>query len=352
MSFFNKKEDVMDIQLTSYGKELLSRGEFKPVFYAFFDEGVLYDGDKAGITGEIQNNIQNRITKNTPYPKSPSDYLSPEVIDKTERGLVPTAINETELPLYQPSISPENLLGTSKNNATYAPAWQISTLKSEISTSTTFFTASATSTGSRKVQVPQININSQDITYNVSISQTEDDISDSLQCEIGDIVLGNTFLDGTELKIEDNFILLDISELNTLDSKDNFEIEVFEIKEKAETPSSDKKEEVLRPLKFFKFKPQIENGILVRESLAFEDLKNLEKIDDSFVSSFLDISIDGNVDQQVVCQTKPKNNKLINRFLRETIECDTEPVSRSGVYDPLDEGAINRFKNSIDEGCD
>ena len=173
-----------------------------------------------------------------------------------------------------------------------------------------------------------------------------------MQCEIGDIVLGNTFLDGTELKIEDNFILLDISEFNSLDSKDNFEIEVFEIKERSVTPSSDQKEETLRPLKFFKFKPQVENGILVRESLAFTDLQNLEKIDDSFVSNFLDISIDGNVDQQIICQTKPKNSNLINRFLQETIQCAPDSTSRANIYDPLDEGAINRFKGSIDEECD
>ena len=38
MAFFNKKEEVMDIELTQYGKYLLSQGKFKPVFYAFFDE--------------------------------------------------------------------------------------------------------------------------------------------------------------------------------------------------------------------------------------------------------------------------------------------------------------------------
>ena len=36
MSFFNKKEDVLEIELTQFGKkQLLSEGNFKPQYYAF-----------------------------------------------------------------------------------------------------------------------------------------------------------------------------------------------------------------------------------------------------------------------------------------------------------------------------
>ena len=42
--FFDKKEDVMDIQLTQYGKHLLSKGEFSPTYYAFYDQDIIYDG--------------------------------------------------------------------------------------------------------------------------------------------------------------------------------------------------------------------------------------------------------------------------------------------------------------------
>ena len=43
MSFFNKKEDVIDIELTQFGKYLLSKGKFKPVFYVFSDDEILYN---------------------------------------------------------------------------------------------------------------------------------------------------------------------------------------------------------------------------------------------------------------------------------------------------------------------
>ena len=38
MAFFNKKEDVLHIELTSLGKHLLSLGKLKPHSYKFFDD--------------------------------------------------------------------------------------------------------------------------------------------------------------------------------------------------------------------------------------------------------------------------------------------------------------------------
>ena len=41
MTFFNKKEEIIEIKLTSYGKHLLSKGVFNPVHYKFFDEDII-----------------------------------------------------------------------------------------------------------------------------------------------------------------------------------------------------------------------------------------------------------------------------------------------------------------------
>ena len=35
MEFFDQKEEVIDVQLTQFGKHLLSKGRFKPEYYAF-----------------------------------------------------------------------------------------------------------------------------------------------------------------------------------------------------------------------------------------------------------------------------------------------------------------------------
>ena len=43
MSFFNKKEDVIKVEITPHGRKMLSEGRFKPYCYAFFDDDILYD---------------------------------------------------------------------------------------------------------------------------------------------------------------------------------------------------------------------------------------------------------------------------------------------------------------------
>ena len=58
--FADQIEEVLDIELTQYGKNLLTRGRFKPAFYAFFDDDIIYDSTYAGFT-EIQNETEKRI---------------------------------------------------------------------------------------------------------------------------------------------------------------------------------------------------------------------------------------------------------------------------------------------------
>ena len=69
MAFFNKKEEVIDIKITQFGKDLLSRGAFKPVFYQFFDDDIIYNSAFAGFT-EHQNDTESRILENTPKLKT------------------------------------------------------------------------------------------------------------------------------------------------------------------------------------------------------------------------------------------------------------------------------------------
>ena len=43
MTFFNRKEEVVEVQLTREGREKLAMGKFKPVRYEFLDEDILYE---------------------------------------------------------------------------------------------------------------------------------------------------------------------------------------------------------------------------------------------------------------------------------------------------------------------
>ena len=52
MEFFNKKQDVIDIQITPFGRHLMSKGVFNPAFYSFHDDNILYNSEKGGFTEE------------------------------------------------------------------------------------------------------------------------------------------------------------------------------------------------------------------------------------------------------------------------------------------------------------
>jgi hypothetical protein len=63
-SIFNKKQDVLDVVLTTKGRELYSKGKLKPSYYRFYDENIIYDATDA----ELQNETYDRI-KNSLYEK-------------------------------------------------------------------------------------------------------------------------------------------------------------------------------------------------------------------------------------------------------------------------------------------
>ena len=81
MTFFNRKEEVIDIQLTQYGKHLLSKGKFKPIFYAFYDDDILYNSSYGGFEEE-QKGTEKRI-KETPRIKMQHNYSNRDLNSKT-----------------------------------------------------------------------------------------------------------------------------------------------------------------------------------------------------------------------------------------------------------------------------
>jgi len=76
MSFINKKEEVINLVLTRHGKRSLMKGNFDPIYYRFFDDGVTYDSNWAGFF-EKQNESEERI-KEAPILKPQSSHVGVE----------------------------------------------------------------------------------------------------------------------------------------------------------------------------------------------------------------------------------------------------------------------------------
>tara|TARA_R110002110_G_scaffold125296_4_gene303177 strand:+ start:16323 stop:17213 length:891 start_codon:yes stop_codon:yes gene_type:complete len=121
MRFFNQKEEVINIELTSYGREKFSKGEFEPVFYSFYDSDILYDGEYGKIT-ERQNQITNRIANETPrlkinprYTSDPSSIFSLSSANTRDTFYQENSWNA---PYYR-------VLGNNDPNSEYYPSWKI-----------------------------------------------------------------------------------------------------------------------------------------------------------------------------------------------------------------------------------
>ena len=80
--FLDKKERVVDFKLTPYGKHKLAVGKFKPTYYSFFDNGVVYDSKYASFS-EPQSATHDRIKNKTQYIEG---ILSFEELENTIPG--------------------------------------------------------------------------------------------------------------------------------------------------------------------------------------------------------------------------------------------------------------------------
>ena len=262
MSFFNKKEEVIEVILTSYGKYKLSRGQWKPAYYAFFDEDIVYDTRYAGYS-EISGTAEARIQEETPSMRAQTSHsdlerqvkkLTRAVKRNTQRNAefgvgaqdaYSTALRSSVtrapyiLPLGNSTIVSEKML--------YAPAWEIKALKNEFTASMAYVSSSYENI----TKIPQLKI---DIDYTTEIHKSEDAI-DPIAWEEGlshpatefeddvagealpgagqprDMYLSTYYPDGTFILVDDNYLVLEVNELNSALAVDQFYVEVWEVEE-------------------------------------------------------------------------------------------------------------------------
>ena len=224
MEFFNKKEDVLDIQLTEYGKSLMAKGKLKPVYYAFFDDDILYDASGTGLV-ENQNAIEPRIQDDTPSLKVIRTRTSAETRVNEFLNNLETAIGSsnsdpaeaTAVFKQQQSFKEKGKiaaypLGRSSLNSKYNPAWKVEVLSEpEITTAQRYF-----NDNDYIDNTPQIDITIDYETFFKQGAMTLDSISD---------YLGPTT--PVFLAMNENYLMLEIMEQNTDFEKENFEIEVY-----------------------------------------------------------------------------------------------------------------------------
>ena len=201
-TFFNKKEEVISLELTQHGKFLLSQGRFLPAHYSFYDDDILYDGGHGAVVSGSQNENLTRINSTQRVKQNPSYPLA---VEKSSLNDINAATTRTA------NLAHNAPLGKSDPWKEYAPAWSIRPILDSI-----LMTSGSLNQGvsvaykrydGKGSNIPQINI---EIKYEYETGQGDDDNMKVLK--------------------ESPRLLLAVEELNTIFKRDkNFEIEVFEL---------------------------------------------------------------------------------------------------------------------------
>ncbi|MBV02871.1 MAG: hypothetical protein CML45_00605 [Rhodobacteraceae bacterium] len=299
--FLDKKERVLDLELTSYGKYLFSVGKFKPVYYAFYDDNIIYDGAYANIT-ESQNNVHVRVKEETPYLGSlvlfegiDNKLQKIPRVDETGKGIISidTVALEPEKPRFD-NFRYDNAIGDSlldgRDNS-LAPAWKVLTLRGLIESSS----QKETSTSITELNIPQVNIK---LNYKKIITE-RDIIPSNPNADLSNFE-SLVFEDNRviQLKMDDPMIYID--EVNTQILNENFDVEVFLLED------GDQKQSLTR--KFFENKKeQIVNGIMMSDQPEVNFLN--EQMTKNAVEYYFDIKKDADVDQSIACKSIELYNK-------------------------------------------
>jgi hypothetical protein len=298
MTFFNKKEDVLKIELTPHGRKLLSQGKLKPSYYAFLDDDILYDASQGGVS---ENNSQSkqRILSETPYMKPQTNYKG---VDSSKSDMSTKAEQATFL---------QQKIGSNNTAESRASGWNVTALLGEIESSQNALSGSDIATQ----PIPQLEM---ELNYTMSAGNAA-----SLEIANQGLMFNRQLPtlvkpDGSFVDIVPEQILLNIFERNGFFHKDSYEIEVY-LYEQDET-------QIDRKLKFFEQDTQIKNNMLVEETnQTDEDLTN------EFVEYYLDISVDKEIPEEDICKGL-RRLKAKDIFLDIEVECPDRDDLDVNIY--------------------
>ena len=296
MTFFNKKEDVLKIELTPHGRRLLSQGKLKPEYYSFLDDDILYDGTQGGVS-ENNSQMKDRILSETPYMKPQTNYKGVDTSLSNED-------NKSEQVTYL-----QQKIGTNNTAETRSASWNTTALLGEFNSTSLTLTGSTTATQ----PIPQLEMT---LEYTMSVgNQNKLEISNSgllFNRELPTLIKP----DGSFVDIIEDQVLLNIFERNGFFHKDSYEIEVY-LYEADEI-------EIDRKLKFYQQDRQIENNMLIDQpDISTDASQDLTK---EYVEYYMDILVDKEIPEEDIC-TGLRRLKAKDIFLDLEVECpDREDI--------------------------
>jgi hypothetical protein len=315
MTFFDKKEEVISIELTPYGRHLLSLGKLKPSYYAFFDDDVIYNVEAAGLT-ETSADIKTRILEETPYMKP--TCLFRNVNDTAGRSENYLSTEEIRYPSADNKIYfLQNPLGTCDHTATESPALKATFILNSSSAGSKFQINSTFP----DQQIPQIDI---DYDYTVEVKNANKEANRDFVTNAPPEFRSKVFDDGTYYDIQDDNMILELLEGNGFALTDSFEIEVFKL--------DDTDSEKMEQLKFSPRVSKIKDDYILDEVLEDPSLT----INQDYVEYYFNIFVDNEISINDLCKGI-KNLQSQNIFIDLEVNCP----------DVLETGDVNIYRTRI-----
>jgi hypothetical protein len=388
MSFFDQKQEVFDIQLTSHGKKLLAQGKLEPEYYAFFDDDILYDARYAGSPDEEQNYIAKRIKEETPRLKAQYNFTR---LEKKDRSGTKYVVNTPAQPTVddiinagpaqagnagfgQPALPDfaNNLkdiinqglfdsglidpgeagmkevlgatynynnefgilnnyimqepIGTSDLGNQFAPSWDIQCYKGQISSSVGQLYTNRFPT----LKIPQIELECNFTTIEKYDMNFAKDITQTIAVNNALAHIGADeiipFEDGTYYEIKRGEIILEVEEENTPYGKENYEVEAFFIE--------DSGLDTERWIKLY-FNPETKAENAFYAPYVNDEEKNkvyLPPNMENILANFLEITFDEEISEDVICNTRAEL-KAKNLFSDVEIDCEDVEVFSADITD-------------------
>ena len=327
MKFFDPKEEVLDIQLTRYGRHLLSRGSLKPAYYAFFDDNVLYDLNYGGVSTENKNDAETRIQDETPLLRTQHSFTGREAnfFDNYE-----DILDRVRLSVYEKMTVMPFSLGTSSPESIKTPAYKIQFLDGKIDSvrynitgNTRVLTDQPFTGGSQQLlRIPQIE---SDIEFRVTAFDTSG-TQPRFEADPA-LVPGNIYTDNMQVAVGPAQILLLLEEKNASFDYKNFDIEVFEITEQTGSFG----EPVLKQLSFIKPVEMVKDNLLLdlREARKNAGQPNglIPELDPTYVNYYFDVNVDSEIDENILC-------KAVSELGSKKLLVDLD-VECPDLFDPL-----------------
>ena len=349
--FLDKKEQVIDLKLTSYGRHVLADGLFKPTYYAFFDDNVIYDGSYVNIS-ESQSNINNRIKNETQYLEGQVLFQDVETLPSynsvEETGAYDYDESDEEastrvvtfkynnIPTYniprKDVFRFEQMIGDAllESDTQFIPAWKVAALDGQFDT----ILQKDNTFPSSSLEIPQINI---EANYRLKVGNTN-----TLSYTAPDVLgsdaqyMGQVLFDNNEyIYLEKDDLTLYIEEVNTILLNKNFDIEVFEVTSSGITP-----DDVLIKKQFKKDPKSLNGGNITQQYFDELNAPYIEPTTDN-VEYYFDIYKDQFVNQATAC----KGVEIFNKdsyYIDLDFDCteSTEDGIYYDIYGPVTEPEI------------